>query len=280
MKTFDGKVAAITGAASGIGRALAEDLARRGAALAISDVDPDGLEATAASARSLGARTVTSAVVDVSDREAVYRWADQVADEHGRVNVIINNAGVGLAGTVWDMSDDDLDWLMGINFWGVVNGTRAFLPHLKAAGDGHVVNVSSVFGLFAVPTQSAYNAAKFGVRGFTEALRIELDGERCGVSATTIHPGGIATNIARASRMRGDGGAEATDEERAEAVDQFAKAARTSPESAAEQILRAVEKNKRRAMIGFDARIVDVLTRLAPNTGHRLIGFAARRIAP
>ena len=280
MRSFGGKVAAITGAGSGIGRALADELAARGAHLAVSDVDIDGLASTVESARSHGAAVVTSAVVDVADRDALYRWADGVAEEHGRVNVVVNNAGVGLAGNVWDVSDDDLDWLMNINFWGVVNGTRAFLPHLKASGDGHVVNISSVFGLFAVPTQSGYNAAKFGVRGFTEALRIELDGERCGVSATTIHPGGIATNIARGARMRGEDGAEATDAERAEAVEQFAKAARTSPESAARQILRAVEKNKRRAMVGLDARVVDVLTRLAPNTSHRLIGFGARRIAP
>jgi NAD(P)-dependent dehydrogenase (short-subunit alcohol dehydrogenase family) len=200
MKDVRVRVAAITGPCSGLGRALSIELARRGAHVALSDVDEEGLAATVNACEGHGVK-VTSHRVDVADRAAVEAWADQVVAEHGRVNMIVNNAGVALSATVEAMSYEDLEWLMGINFWGVVHGTKAFLPHLKAAGEGHVVNISSVFGLVSIPTQSAYNAAKFAVRGFTDSLRIELDAERCGVSATTVHPGGIRANIARNARI-------------------------------------------------------------------------------
>ena len=199
MKDFRDKVAAITGAASGIGRALAQDLAGRGTHLALCDIDEIGLAETVALCEGLGIK-VTSQRVDVADRDAVFAWADQVVADHGKVNLVFNNAGVALGATIEAMSYEDFEWLMNINFWGVVHGTKAFLPHLKAAGEGHIVNVSSVFGLISIPSQSAYNAAKFGVRGFTDALRMELEVERCDVSSTTIHPGGIKTNIARNAR--------------------------------------------------------------------------------
>lgn len=200
MKSFEGRVAAITGAGSGIGRALAEQLAGHGAHLALSDIDDTGLAETVRRCEGRGVK-VTSAHLDVADRAAVDAWAEAVAAEHGKVNLIFNNAGVALGATVEDMSIEDMTWLMNINFWGVVYGTKAFLPHLKAAGEGHIVNISSVFGLISIPTQSAYNAAKFAVRGFTDSLRIELDAMNCGVSCTTVHPGGIKTNIARNARM-------------------------------------------------------------------------------
>ena len=200
METFSGRVAAITGAGSGIGRALARELARRGAHLALSDVDETGLAETVALCEGNGVK-VTSHRVDVADRAAVFAWADQVATEHGKVNLVFNNAGVALAATIDEGSVEDIEWLVGINYWGVVFGTKAFLPHLKAAGEGHIVNLSSVFGLISVPAQSAYNASKFAVRGFTDALRMELEIEGCGVSSTTVHPGGIKTNIARNARM-------------------------------------------------------------------------------
>ena len=200
MKDFDGRVAAITGAGSGIGRALARDLAGRGTHLALVDIDDAGLAETVGSCEGFGVK-VTSQHLDVADRDAVYAWADRVVDDHGSVNLIFNNAGVALGATIESMSYEDFEWLMDINFWGVVYGTKAFLPHLKTAGEGHVVNLSSVFGLLSIPSQSAYNAAKFAVRGFTDALRIELDAERCGVSATTVHPGGVRTNIARRARV-------------------------------------------------------------------------------
>src|SRR5947209_4569245 len=200
MKDFQGRVAAITGAGSGIGRALARNLAGRGTHLALSDVDEVGLAETVALCEGHGVK-VTSQRVDVADRAAMFAWADQVVADHGKVNLIFNNAGVALGATIEAMSYEDFSWLMSINFWGVVHGTKAFLPHLKAAGEGHIVNMSSVFGLISVPSQSAYNAAKFGVRGFTDALPMELEVDRCGVSSTTVHPGGIKTNIAKNARM-------------------------------------------------------------------------------
>ncbi|MDH3706126.1 MAG: SDR family NAD(P)-dependent oxidoreductase [Acidimicrobiia bacterium] len=276
MSRFGGRVAAITGAASGIGQGLAIELAQRGCHLSLCDIDSDGLAATARLAERAGPVRVFTNTVDVADRAAVERWADQVAADQGSVNLIFNNAGVALSATVDDMSYESFHWLMNINFWGVVHGTKAFLPHLEASGDGHIVNISSVFGLVGIPTQSAYNAAKFAVRGFTEALRIELDAADCGVSATTIHPGGVRTNIARRSRWEGP--TEPTEAEREEAHRQFDLIARTSPEHAAEQILRAVEKNKRRAMIGPDAHMLDLVARMPPSLYQRLIGRANARI--
>jgi butyryl-CoA dehydrogenase len=273
MKEFNGRVAAITGAGSGIGRALARDLAHRGAHLALSDIDEVGLAETVVLCEGLGVK-VTSQRVDVADRAAVYAWADQVVDDHGKVNVIFNNAGVALGATIEAMSYEDFEWLMSINFWGVVHGTKAFLPHLKAAGEGHIVNLSSVFGLISVPSQSAYNAAKFGVRGFTDALRMELDVDKCGVSSTTVHPGGIKTNIARNARMDPSVVVLAGDAERAR--HQFDKLAMTSPEKAARQILAAVENNKRRALIGPDAKVIDVISRLPAGLYQRVLARGAK----
>ncbi|MCB0961245.1 MAG: SDR family NAD(P)-dependent oxidoreductase [Acidimicrobiales bacterium] len=273
MKSFSNKVAAITGAASGIGRALAVDLAGRGADLALSDIDEEGLGETAARARSRGVE-VTTARVDVADRDAVFAWAGQVVADHGRVNLIANNAGVALGATVSQMRIEDLEWLMGINFWGVVHGTQAFLPHLRAAGEGHIVNVSSVFGLVGIPSQSAYNAAKFAVRGFTEALRIELDLEGGPVSATCVHPGGIKTNIARNARLH-------TDDETGADLDRgrrdLERAFITTPEKAARQILRAVERDAPRALVGPDAHVFNALSRLPASVTQRLIARGARR---
>ena len=173
------------------------------------------------------------------------------------------------------MSYDDFEWLMSINFWGVVHGTKAFLPHLKAAGEGHIVNLSSVFGLISVPSQSAYNSAKFAVRGFTDALRMELEIDKCGVSSTTIHPGGIKTNIVRNSRMDDSVANMAGTVD--EAAKQFDKTAMTSPEKAARQILAAVEKNQRRALIGPDAKAIDLLSRLPAGLYQRVLVFGAKR---
>jgi NAD(P)-dependent dehydrogenase (short-subunit alcohol dehydrogenase family) len=273
MKHFTGKVAAITGGGSGIGRALAIELASRGCHVALSDIDEEGLAETVVLVEQ-AARTapvkVSSAHVDVADRDAVESWAADVVAEFGHVNLIFNNAGVALSANVTAMGYDSFRWLMDINFWGVVNGTLAFLPHLKASGDGHVVNISSVFGLLGIPSQSAYNAAKFAVRGFTDALRTELDIERCGVSATTIHPGGIRTNIARNARFEFAEHEEAVDAEQA-AVD-FEKLTRTTPEKAAKLIIGAVEKNKRRALIGPDAHLFDAAARLSPRGSQWALG--------
>ncbi len=274
MKDLDGRVAAITGAGSGIGRALAEELSRRGSHLALSDIDETGLAETVTRCEGAGVK-VTSAVVDVADRQAVIRWADRAADEHGRVNLVFNNAGVALVATIDTMSYEDFEWLMNINFWGVVHGTTAFLPHLKAAGEGHVVNLSSVFGLVSIPSQSAYNAAKFGVRGFTDALRMELEIEGCGVSATTVHPGGIKTNIMRNARLDHESAAltGGTDE----AVAMFDKLALTTPEKAARRILAAVQADRRRVLVGPDAKVFDLLSRLPAGMYQRLLVMGASR---
>jgi len=274
VKQFDGRVAAITGAGSGIGRALAIDLAGRGAHLAVSDVDEVGLADTVSQCEGRGVK-VTSQLVDVADRAAVEAWADQVVADHGRVNLIFNNAGVALTANVDTMSYEDLEWLMGINFWGVVHGTKAFLPHLKEAGEGHVVNLSSVFGLLSIPTQSAYNAAKFGVRGFTDALRIELDATDCGVSATTIHPGGIRTNIVRNARL--DPTAGGLPEDREAAAREFDRIARTTPEKAARQILLAVQRNRRRVLVGADAKVLDLVSRLPAGLYQRALARGVQR---
>lgn len=274
---FSDKVAAITGAASGIGRELAYQLVAAGAEVALSDVDEAGLARTAARCRELGARRVSEKRVDVSDRNAVHAWADEVAHAHERVNMIFNNAGVALASTLEGVSYEEFEWIMGINFWGVVYGTKAFLPHLRASGEGHVVNVSSVFGIISVAGNGTYNATKFAVRGFTEALRQELELAGAPVSATCVHPGGIKTNIARAARhnesmkdLVGDVDPEAS---RAE----FEKLFITEASTAARTILDAVRKNRRRVLIGPDARVIDVMQRLLPSAYQKLAIAIAKR---
>ena len=276
MKDFKNKVAAITGAASGMGRTLALELARRGCHLSLSDVNEKGLAETAAMASKLGVK-VTTAKVNVADREAMVAWADQTARDHGKVNLIFNNAGVALGAFVETVKPSDFEWIMGINFWGVVWGTQAFLPHLKKAGEGHVINTSSLFGLLSVPTQGTYNASKFAVRGFTEALRQELDMANCGVSATCVHPGGIRTNIAKDAKMdesmhKATGGK--TEEARAK-FDKLLNA--TSAESAARTILAAVEGNKRRVLVGLDAKFLDKLVRVLGSWYQPLITLFAKK---
>lgn len=272
MKDFNGRVAAITGAGSGIGRALANELAKRGAHLALSDIDDDGLAETVAQCEGHGVK-ITSQRVDVADRAAVEAWAERVVTDHGKVNLIFNNAGVALGATIESVSYEDFEWLIGINFWGVVYGTKAFLPYLRASGEGHVVNTSSVFGLISVPSQAAYNAAKFAVRGFTDALRMELEIEGAPVSVTTIHPGGIKTNIAKNARI--DPSLQDLTGDPEKARRDFEKAFVTSPEKAARQILAAVQRDKRRALVGPDAKIVDFVSRLPAGFYQRI----AERVA-
>jgi NAD(P)-dependent dehydrogenase (short-subunit alcohol dehydrogenase family) len=272
VRELRGRVAVVTGAASGIGRALALALAREGAEIALSDVDEAGLGETARAAAALGARTSFERV-DVADRAAMERHASSVMAQHGRVNLVINNAGVALSATISETSYADLEWLFGINFWGVVHGTKAFLPLLRQSGEGHLVNVSSAFGLIAVPEHGAYNAAKFAVRGFTECLRQELELEGARVSATCVHPGGIKTNIARKARILARAGGPSREELNA----LFDQVARTPPEAAARAILRGVKRNARRVLIGPDARAIDALQRLLPTGYQRLVVARARR---
>jgi NAD(P)-dependent dehydrogenase (short-subunit alcohol dehydrogenase family) len=272
MKSFQNKVAAITGAGSGIGRALAIELAGRMCDVALSDVNEEGLQKTVDLVSGLGV-VVTSQRVDVADREAVYAWADQVVSDHQKVNLIFNNAGVALAATVESMSYGDFEWLMDVNFWGVVHGTKAFLPHLKASGDGHIINISSVFGLVGIPSQSAYNSAKFAVRGFTESLRQELDMMNNGVSATSVHPGGIKTGIARSSRI--DSSIRDLGISDVDTRQKFEKSFITSPDKAACAILDGVRRNQRRVLVGPDARVFDWVARLLPTAYQRItVGYS------
>ena len=269
MKQFRGKVAAITGAGSGIGRALAVNLAGQGMRLALSDVDAAGLTETV----GLCAGMARAYVVDVRDAAAVQTWADQVVDDYGAIHLVVNNAGVSLTGNVADIGLDDLGWVMDVDFWGVVHGTKAFLPHLVTAGAGHIVNISSVFGLMAVPGQSAYNAAKFAVRGFTEALREEmlLDGHP--VAVTCVHPGGIRTDIVRNSRAIGV--------DREELIEQFdAGLAKTTAEQAATAIVRGIRRESPRVLIGRDAYGIDLMVRLFGPAYQRLVVRSVRRRRP
>ncbi|HEX4222607.1 MAG TPA: SDR family oxidoreductase [Pseudonocardiaceae bacterium] len=268
MRRFADKVAVITGAGSGIGRALALDLAGRGARLALSDIDAGRVDETVAQCVERGAEA-KAYQLDVADRAAVLAHAEQVVEDFGRANLVINNAGVALVAPVLEMNWADLEWVMNIDFWGVVHGTKAFLPHLIASGDGHVVNLSSVFGLVGVPTQSAYNAAKFAVRGFTEALRQEMAIGRYPVGVSCVHPGGIKTNIARDSRAHPDW-------ENPEGREQFDKIALTTPEKAAQVILRGVRNNHSRILVGPDAYAFDATARILGPFYQRLTSGGAR----
>jgi len=277
MKSFQNKVAAITGAASGMGRTLAVELARRGCHLALSDVNEADLVKTAELASKHGVK-VTVQKLDVANREAMFAWADQVVRDHGKVNLIFNNAGVALTVPIEHVKISDFEWIVGINFWGVVHGTQAFLPHLKASGEGHIVNTSSLFGLMAVPTQGTYNATKFAVRGFTEALRMELEMEGAPVSATCVHPGGIATNIALAGKVD-----PVMEKLTGKSIESHKRQANklinaTTAESAALQILAAVEKNARRVLVGNDAKFLDKLVRLLGASYQAVVIRQVRRM--
>jgi NAD(P)-dependent dehydrogenase (short-subunit alcohol dehydrogenase family) len=264
MKSLADKVIVITGAGSGIGRQLAILAARRGAQLALSDRDA---EAVAETERLAGAKTSRARKVDVRSDDEVRAFAALVESELGGAHVIVNNAGVSLSETIGSMQRSDFEWLFDINFWGVVRGTEAFLPQLLAKDDAHVVNLSSVFGLLAAPTQSAYNASKFAVRGYTESLRQELAGTA--VHVTCVHPGGIRTNIVRHGRhhKRPDGTPSNTDEMAA----QFDRMARTSPEQAAQIIWSGVLQNRPRVLVGRDAQLLDLVQRLFPARYPRVL---------
>jgi hypothetical protein len=274
MQGFAGKVAVVTGAGSGIGQALAVELARSGASVAISDVDTEGLAATEEQLKAIGA-PVKSDWLDVTEREAFELYADAVKEHFGKVNQIYNNAGIAFAGDIEVSQFKDIEKVMDVDFWGVVNGTKVFLPHLIESGDGHVINISSIFGLFSVPGQAAYNAAKFAVRGFTEALRQEMIAAGHPVKVTTVHPGGIKTNIARAARQDTSVGTLGFDEKAAAA--DFEKNFITTAADAARTIIKAVEKNKRRVLVGPDAYIVDWIVRLFPALYQRIMVFFARK---
>lgn len=266
-----GRPVVITGAASGIGRSLAQRLSRLGSAVAMADVDEAGLKEVAASLPG----PVLSRVLDVRDATGQRRFADEVREWLTEpLAAVFNNAGVALASTVLDAVPEDDDWLHEINFHGVVNGTRAFLPILVEQDDGVIVNTSSVFGLLGMPYQSAYCAAKFAVRGFTDALRHELRGT--GVRAVTVHPGGVTTNIARNARIRMD--PEGLGRTKEQMAAQFEAVTMTSPDKAARIIHSGVERGKARILVGPDAYVFDALARIAPTRYYAVIARAESRL--
>jgi NAD(P)-dependent dehydrogenase (short-subunit alcohol dehydrogenase family) len=265
MSFLNEGVAVVTGAGSGIGRALAQQLAAEGSALALADVDEAGLLQTAQSLKSKNA-TVTTHVVDVAEEAVVRAFAEEVSRSHKRATLLINNAGVALEGKFEEISLDDFRWLMNINFWGVVYGVKYFLPLLKREVRAHIVNISSVFGLIAPPGQPAYSASKFAVRGFTECLRHELEGSPVRVSC--VHPAGIKTAIARRARIGAGVARTGLDEKAA----RFEKLFRISPEEAAARILRGVERSEPRILIGTDAYKIDILQRLRPASYWKTLG--------
>ena len=259
-----------------LGERLPEQVQARGGAERADDPGSRNGE-PARQVRAAGGQACT-ARIDVADRAAVQAWAEACRSRHARVNLLFNNAGVALAAPADTVRPEDFAWVMDVNFWGVVHGTQAFLPHLRASGEGHVVNISSVFGLMAMPTQSAYNASKFAVRGYTEALRMELELEGAPVSATCVHPGGVATNIANAQRI-------AADAQRLTGLDAAAQRARaralidrTAPDEAARQILAGVRRNARRVLVGADARMGDAMVRLLATTYQPLLLRSLRRL--
>ncbi|MHA3701774.1 SDR family NAD(P)-dependent oxidoreductase [Jatrophihabitans sp. YIM 134969] len=275
MTTLQNKVVAITGAGSGIGRALALGAAGKGALLALSDRDAAGLAETADLVRAARPKVrLRTDEVDVSNESLVRDWASAVAEDFGRVNVIINNAGVAFSGDVAESTLKDLEWVMGVNFFGVVHGTTAFLPHLVASGEGHVVNISSLFGLLATPSQSQYTAAKFAVRGWTETFREEMLISGSPVKVTCVHPGGIKTGIARNGRA-----AEGLDPVQIAAFFDK-KLAKMEPEQAAAIIIRGIEKNKPRVLVGADAYALDLMQKVLGARYQRLVALTVKRMRP
>jgi short-subunit dehydrogenase len=272
MTAIRGAAAAVTGAASGIGRALALELAARGCDLALADRDDAGLATLAAEIARAHPQKITVRRVDVGEPQQIQDFAQAAIADHPGLNIVINNAGVALMGQFDEIDQAQMDWLMNINFWGVVHGTRAFLPHLGRQREAHIVNLSSIFGIIAPPGQTAYAAAKFAVRGFSEALRHELQTAASPVRLSVVHPGGVATNIARNSRT---GSGMTDNERRAQSIERFDAVAKTTPKDAALRIIKGIENNQPRILIGNDARFMDLLQRFRPATYWAVM---ARRI--
>ena len=263
---LEGRTAVITGAAGGIGRAIAISLARRKCDLALADVDEGGTAETATLTRDYGV-FVSQHRIDVADRLAVAEFPNTVAAEHGRVDILVNNAGVAVGGTFEQVADEDFEWLFEINFWGVVRMTRAFIPLLRTSDDARVVNLSSVYGLIAPPEQVPYSASKFAVRGFSEALRHELEGSSVGV--TVVHPGGVNSSIAEKARVP----AGVTEEEIARRRERYRKLLIMPPEIAGETIVRGIERRQSRVLVGSDAKVISLIARLLPTSYWKVLAL-------
>lgn len=270
MRDLGGKVAVVTGAGHGIGRETALALARKGCRLAICDVNEAALEGVR-HGLEVGGATVTAHRVDVSDKSQMKAFASEVVDTHGEVNILINNAGVTVYASFEEHSVEDLEWILGVNLWGVIYGCKFFLPHLKAAGEGHIVNLSSVFGIIAPPLQSSYVATKFAVRGFSESLRAELADDNIGV--TSVHPGAIKTNIIQNVRLVTD-----THEELQKTTQQLFDRLGTTPDVVAARVVKAIEYNSPRVLITKEARVADALKRLMPATTDGIVARVFKRL--
>jgi short-subunit dehydrogenase len=276
MTAIRGAAAAITGAASGIGRALALELAARGCDLALADRDEAGLQTLAAEIAKNRSQKVTLHRVDVGEPPQIEAFAQAAVAEHAALKFVVNNAGVALLGQFNEIDHAQMDWLMNINFWGVVHATRAFLPHLAQRREAHIVNLSSIFGIVAPPGQTAYAAAKFAVRGFSESLRHELQTAESPIRLSVVHPGGVATNIVRNSRT----GVRMTDNaRRAQSIERFDNAAKTTPAAAALRIIAGIENNAPRILIGNDARFMDLLQRFRPGTYWAVLARRLEKLA-
>jgi short-subunit dehydrogenase len=272
MRNLEGKVAVVTGAARGIGRETAFALAQKGCRLAICDVNEAALEGVRHELEASGT-TVTAHQVDVSDRVQMTAFASDVIEAHGEVHILVNNAGVTVYASFEEHDIEDLEWILGVNIWGVIYGCKFFLPHLKAAGEGHIVNLSSVFGIIAPPLQTSYVASKFAVRGFSESLRAELADEKIGV--TSVHPGAIQTNIIRNARLVTD-----THQELRDRTQRLFDRLGTTPDVVADRIVKAIEYNSPRVLITKEARMADALKRLMPATTDGIVARVFKRISP
>jgi short-subunit dehydrogenase len=273
---FEGSAAAVTGAASGIGRALARELAARGCDLALADLDRAGLESVAKEISAVHPRRVTIHCMDVANPKEIQDFSSSAIADFPALNLLINNAGVALLGQFDEFDETQMTWLMDINFWGVVRGTRAFMQHLQSRPQAHIVNISSIFGIIAPPGQSAYCASKFAVRGFSEAVRHELAMNKSSVRLSVVHPGGVKTNIARKARS-GSNLRESVS--MTELGERFERLARTTAAAAAQRIIRGIERNEPRILIGNDAKFLDIIQRLRPATYWAMLARLFERMA-
>jgi NAD(P)-dependent dehydrogenase (short-subunit alcohol dehydrogenase family) len=272
MRHLEGKVAVVTGAGHGIGRETAIALASKGCRLAICDINEAALEGVRHDLAETGA-TVTAHRVDVSDRAQMEQFASDVVEAHGAAHVLVNNAGVTVYASFEEHSIEDLEWILGVNLWGVLYGCKFFLPHLKAAGEGHIVNLSSVFGIIAPPLQTSYVASKFAVRGFSESLRAELAEDNVGV--TSVHPGAIKTNIIQNARLVTD-----THTELRDSTQRLFDRLGTTPDVVAARVVKAIEYNSPRVLITREAHVADALKRLMPATADGIVARVFKRVTP
>ncbi|UCH30631.1 MAG: SDR family oxidoreductase [Myxococcales bacterium] len=272
MRDLQGKVAVVTGAGHGIGKETAIALANKGCRLALCDINEAALEGVRHQLEEAGA-TVTAHPVDVSDKEQVAQFASDVITAHGEANILINNAGVTVYASFEEHDIEDLEWILGVNLWGVIYGCKYFIPHLKAAGEGHIVNLSSVFGIIAPPLQTSYVASKFAVRGFSESLRAELADDNVGV--TSVHPGAIKTNIIQNARLVTDTHAELRD-----STQRLFDRLGTTPDVVAARVVKAIEYNSPRVLITKEARVADALKRLMPATTDGIVARVFKRVTP